>query len=336
MRLAVFDILEINQQPYKTSSYEETHSKIKELFDGGDMCFPVPYKKLASKAEVKQLFEQWVENEGAEGLVVRSELPLIFKIKPRYTIDAVVVGFSEGTGEDQGQIRCLLLAMMTQEGHFQVIGKTGGGFSDDEKKEILERLQPMIVESQYIETDSNHTAFHMIRPEIVIELMVNDVIFETSKGSINNAQLNYTESGYIHNTTCRGLSMIYPIFVRFRNDKRAIYEDIRIEQINDFSHIDSMTDSETEIESAKSEMITRQVYKKESGSKLMVQKFMLWQTNKNGIGFPSYVFHYTNFSSDRKEPLQREVRISDDYDQIWNIFHDHIESNVKKGWVYVA
>ena len=162
MRLAVFDILEINQHPYKASSHEETYSKIKELFDRGNMCFPVPYKKLASKSEVKQLFEEWVKNEGADGLIVRSELPLIFKIKPRYSIDAVVVGFSEGTGEDQGQIRCLLLAMMTQEGTFQVIGKTGGGFSDDEKKEILERLPPMIVESQYIETDSNHTAFHMI------------------------------------------------------------------------------------------------------------------------------------------------------------------------------
>ena len=249
------------------------------------------------------MFAQWVEQEGAEGLVVRSELPLVYKVKSRYTIDAAVVGYSEGTGEAQGQIRTLLLAMMTENGCYQVVGKTGGGFSDEARKEILTKLQPLKIDSQYIETDSNHTAFHMVKPEVIIELMINDVIYETSTGVIKNALLSLEDSMYFHMGNVRGLSLIYPIFVHFRDDKSAVYDDIRIEQINEFSYFEPVSKNETEMANEKSELLLRQVYKKESGTKLMVQKFVLWATNKASVGYPAYVFHYTNFSSERKEAL---------------------------------
>lgn len=41
------------------------------------------------------------------GGVVRSDLPFVYKIKPRHSIDAVVVGFSEGAGAERGRCaRC--------------------------------------------------------------------------------------------------------------------------------------------------------------------------------------------------------------------------------------
>jgi hypothetical protein len=335
LRLAMFDILEINNQKFNSGSYEETHRKITEITNGAGMCFPVKYEKAGSKAELRQIYQRWVEEGGSEGLVVHSELPLIFKIKPRHSIDVVVIGFSEGTGDDRGQIRCLLLAMLTSDGSYQVVGKTGGGFSDEERKDILNRLKPMVVESNFIETDSNHTAFHMVKPEIVIELLISDVIFETTSGSVNNAYLDYTENGYVHKANRRGLSMIYPNFVRFRDDKQAVYSDIRIEQINEFSYIEPLSEREETEEIAKSDLIYRHVYKKETGSKLMVQKFMLWQTNKQNIGYPAYVLYYTNFSSERKDPLQSEIRVSNDREQIDEMFDSYVNEKVKKGWEFV-
>ena len=63
---------------------------------------------------------------------------------------------------------------------------------------------------------------------------------------------------------------------------------------------------------------------------------MVWKTNKEKLySYPAYVFHYTNFSSDRKEPLQREICISDDPEQIMQIMGEFIEENIKKGWVKV-
>jgi hypothetical protein len=290
------------------------------------------YKKLDKKSDVKALFKKWIEEENAEGLVVRSELPIVYKIKPRYSIDAAVVGYSEGTGEDQGKIRALLLAMMTPDGCFQIIGKTGGGFSDEAKSDIFNKLQSLTAASDYIETDSNHTAFHMIKPEFIIELMVNDVIFETTTGVIHNALLDYQEGKYVYKANKRGLSMLSPIFVRFREDKKAVYDDIRLEQINEFSYIEPSAEGETIIELAKSRLIQREVYKKGSGAKLMVQKYMLWETNKENAGFTSYVFHYTNYSSDRKDPLQREVYVSNSLEQMHEIFNALRDEKVKKGW----
>jgi len=335
LRLAVFDVLDIDDQPFKANSYEDTHRKITELFGGSEMCFPVRYKKLESKSEVKAIFKQWVEEEGGEGLVVRCELPLIFKIKPRYTIDAAVVGYSEGTGDAKGQIRSLLLAMMTADGYFEIIGKTGGGFSDEAKIDLLNRLQPLIVPSQYIEVDTNQTAFHMVRPEIVIEVLINDVLFETTSGVIYNAILDYSDSKYLYKANQRGLSLISPIFARFREDKTAVYDDIRLEQINDFAYIEPPADDEIIADLPKSKLIARKVYKKVSGSKLMVLKFMAWKTNKEKAGFNAYVFHLTNFSSDRKDALQREVVVSNDIRQIQDIYIASMEKYVKSGWIAV-
>lgn len=335
LRLAVFDILEINNERFNSGSYEETHRKIIQITNGSAMCFPVKCEKADSKSGIKQIYQKWVENEGGEGLVVHSELPLIFKIKPRFTIDAAVVGFSEGTGDDQGQIRCLLLALLTQDGSMQIIGKTGGGFTDEARKDIFERLNPMITSSAFTEVDANHTAFHMIRPEIVAEIIVNDIIFETTSGTVSNTFLEYTETGYVHKANHRGLSMISPNFVRFRDDKKVVYEDIRVEQINEFSYIEPLPEGTADEKLAPSELICRQVYKKETGSKLMVQKFMFWQTNKQNKGYPAYVMHYTNFSSDRKEPLKREICVSNDREQIIEMFNAYLAENVKKGWTFV-
>lgn len=66
----------------------------------------------------------------------------------------------------------------------------------------------------------------------------------------------------------------------------------------------------------------------------MVQKFLVWKTNKETLDsrYPAYVMHYTNFSSQRKTPLEREVRISNSEEQIMALVKDFIAANVKSGW----
>ena len=332
LRLAAFDILELGGAPFKANSYGDTYKMLTEIFAGASLCEAVECQECKSKSEVKDVYAKWVEEEGAEGLVVRTELPLVYKVKPRYTIDVVVVGFSEGTGDAKGQVRSLLLAMMPQPGRYQIIGRTGNGFSSEDRADLLKRLDPMIIDSQYIETDSNHVAFHMIRPEIVIELMINDVLFDTSAGYIDNPVLTVADNTWRHCGTVRGISVVFPIFVRFREDKCAVYEDVRLEQINEFSYLEPPQKA-VQFEFAPSELLKREVYKKESGSKLMVRKFLVWKTNKAGAEFPAYVFNYTDFSSDRKDPLQREVAISDDEAQIMEICAQSMAENIKKGWV---
>jgi ATP-dependent DNA ligase len=330
--IAPFDIYEINGDINRAMSYGETYKTLNDIFGKSNMCRPVNMQKASSKQEVKEIYRKWVEDEGAEGIVVRSELPLVYKIKPRYTVDVAVVGFSEGTGDQKGQIRSLLLAMMPEEGKYQITGRTGNGFDDELRKQLLTDLRPKIIESLYIETDSNHVAFHMIKPEIVIELIVNDVLFETASGAIMNPVLEIVNGQYVRRESINGISFVYPIFVRFRDDKTACFDDVRLSQINSFSYM-----LENEIKQSnelpKSKIIHREVYRKTTGEKLMVQKFVVWKTGKEKrVEYPAYVFHYTNFSSDRKEPLQRDVFVSDNEDQIMQIMQDTIDKNIKKGW----
>ncbi|MDR1130432.1 MAG: hypothetical protein LBK96_05580 [Prevotellaceae bacterium] len=335
LHIAPFDIYEINGGVNRANSYGETYSTLKNIFGKTDMCRPVIMQKASSKPEVREIYRKWVEDEGSEGLVVRSELPLVYKIKPRYTVDVAVVGFSEGMGDQKGQIRSLLLAMMPGEGQYQIIGRTGNGFDEELKKQLLADLTPKITESLYIETDSNHVAFHMITPDTVIELMVNDVLFETSSGAILNPVLEIVDGQYVRRESVSGISFVYPIFVRFRDDKKVCFDDVRLSQVNAFSYI-----AEEEIEKSgelsKSAVIHREVYRKTSGEKLMVQKFVVWKTGKEKKAeYPAYVFHYTNFSSDRKEPLQRDVFVSNNEEQILQIMQDTVDKNIKKGWEMV-
>ena len=67
----------------------------------------------------------------------------------------------------------------------------------------------------------------------------------------------------------------------------------------------------------------------------MVQKFIAWKTNKEndpGAMYPAYVLAYTNYSSDRADALQSEVRVSNNKEQILALYDAFIEKNIKKGW----
>jgi len=334
IHLAPFDIIHIDGEPVK-GDYADIYQKLTALFGDCGRCAPVRCQSVNGKSEVKQLFAKWVEEEGGEGLVVRSELPLIYKIKPRYTIDVAVIGFSEGVAEYKGQIRSLLLAMMPEEGIYQIIGRTGNGFGDELKKQLLEQLTPKIIESKYIETDSNHVAFHMIKPETVIELSINDVLFESTTGPIQNPLVEIVDGEYRRVGSVNGISVIFPIFERIREDKACNAQDVRLAQIGEFASAPLDGERQAPETPNRSDLLLREVYKKEAGTKLMVQKFMVWKTNKESAGYPAYVFYYVNFSSERKDPLTSEIRISNSQEQIMELYGGFLEKNIKKGWVQV-
>ena len=64
----------------------------------------------------------------------------------------------------------------------------------------------------------------------------------------------------------------------------------------------------------------------------MVKKFFLWNTNTKGDGYPSYVFYKIDYSPTRSDKLQRDIKISNNLDQINKIYKKQIESDIKKGW----
>jgi hypothetical protein len=332
LRLGFFDIIEIDGEPFSPRHYRETHARLLELFGDGNRVRAVPMKPAGSRHDVLKIAVDWIA-DGAEGVVVHCELPRIFKIKPKHSIDAAVVGYTEGDGDQRGKVREILVAVRRDGGDFQVLGCTGNGLSENDKSLLFQKLSSEHVESRYLETDSRNIAFHMVRPDMVVELSCTDLITETSKGPKQNPVLAFDgEGGYHLTAMLPGASLLHPVFVRLREDKTPEPSMVHIRQVKSLVFLPEPADDGKPMDLPASEVIFRKVYVKESKGQKMVQKFLAWRTNKAGASFPAYVFHYTNFSPGRKDALQRELRVSSSHDQLMAIVNSYLEANVKKGW----
>jgi hypothetical protein len=85
----------------------------------------------------------------------------------------------------------------------------------------------------------------------------------------------------------------------------------------------------------KAEIIKRAVATKELKGKTMVRKLLLWKTNKEQLSpdYPAYVLLLTDFSPNRKTPLEREIRVSASLEQIEGYWTTWSTENFVKGWV---
>jgi len=331
LHFAVFDLIEIDGEN-QDEGYEKTWPKIEEMFAGGDKIKPVETVKVKGHKEVLSKFDQWVETEKAEGIVVRSDVSGNFKVKPLHTLDALVLGFTES-----GMMHDLLLGVVREDGAIHVMSRVGGGFSDELRREMLSDLKDMVVESEYAEVNSDHVAYQMVRPEWIIEITCLDIISQNTRGGpINRMVLNWNSKTDSYEVVRRLplVSVISPQFVRIRDDKTFTPHDIRISQITDVVPVNKANINATELKLAQSTVMKRERYTKTLKGKLMVRKFVMWKTNKQEEGneFPAYVIHYTDYSPGRKVPLDREVRISDSEEQIHELWEELKTSNIKKGW----
>src|SRR5437870_1773543 len=108
-------------------------------------------------------------------MVLRSDTAGSYKVQPRHTIDAVVIGFTEGTDDRKGMVHDLLLALMRADGTFQVLGRVGSGFTDQQRRDWFCDLEDWVVASDYVESNDG-VAYRMDWPRHVLEISCLDVI----------------------------------------------------------------------------------------------------------------------------------------------------------------
>jgi hypothetical protein len=336
LRFAAFDIVSWEGQPAQT--FADSWKKIQRVFGAGDSIHPVEAKSASNAQDVEKLFDQWVEKEGAEGLVVRSEIAGFFKVKPRHTLDLAVIGFTESLSDRKGLLHDLLLAVKRQDGAFHVLTRVGGGFAEEERRTMLADLKDMAVESEYAEVNADHVAYQMVEPEWVIELSCLDLISETTRGGpVNRMVLDYRDNGSKAFHVVRRMplaSVISPQFIRRRQDKSVTWQETGIEQVSKIVDIPLADRNARQLTLPRSEILRREVFVKTMKDETMVRKFVMWKTNKatENEDFPAFVVHYTDFSPNRKTPLSRDVRISSSPEQIQVLWNELKEGNIKKGW----
>ena len=332
LSLETFDIIEVDGEPWHVEHYHETYNQLSRWFNH-DLIHPVEMRTASSIEEIQEIYEEWVEGEGAEGLVIHSDSHIICKVKPRHTIDAAIVGYTSG---DKG-VRDLMMAVRREDGLFQVFAVGSGGLSDEDRASLMERLSQAHVESQYILSDSRGIAYQMVRPEIVYELSVIELVSKGNDDKVRtNALLTWDDAqGWLMNGMTPGVSAFGLVFVRERDDKKPSITDIRISQLTDLCPFEEQQISTITLE--KSEILERRVFRKISGDKIMLHKFLIWKTNKERSGrYPAYIFFHTDYSSGRKDILKRDMSFSSDEQQIRSILAIEMESNIKKGWEEVV
>ncbi len=326
----VFDILTLDGEE-KDFNIKELDAKLKELLKTGISVNAVETSFVESRKEIDSLFQDIVVKGNEEGIIIQSDNGPTYKIKPLITLDAVVVGFSEGEGSRANKLKEVLLALQISENEYLTIAKVGNGFTDEQRDSIFKELEKQKVDSDYVEVSSSNIAFTMVKPIKVVEFSCLDVYNENSKGSIKKMSLKFEKESYSAVFKKPSVSVTAGVFLSFRDDKKVNTEDVGISQITKIISLETNEKSNSELK--ESELLHREVYVKESKGIKKVRKFVVWKTNKEESNeFPAFVYHYTDYSPGRKDPLKKEIKVSENLKQIEAILKLELESNVKKGW----
>ena len=127
--------------------------------------------------------------------------------------------------------------------------------------------------------------------------------------------------------------LIHPVLVRMREDKAVNSHDLRISQIDGYVSVSRNAAVDASLV-AKSEMLRREVWVKETKGVKAVRKLLVWKTNKEQVNpsMPAFVIHWTDYSPGRASPLDREVKLAPTQEIATVIADQLVEENIKKGW----
>jgi ATP-dependent DNA ligase len=328
LRFGVYDIISEDGKPVDGNP-KLKFDRIKDIASINETIFAIEHHIFESRKDVIEFFNKSLPDH--EGIVVRTSSEITYKVKQIRTIDLVILGFAEGIGERKGMVRDLMLGCLVSANEYLIVGHCGNGFSDDQRKELFDKLNESSVDSDYLEISGAKTAFVMVKPKHIAEITCLDMIGETASANISKTLLKYdTKKGYLRSGTSSSISMISPVFVRLRNDKTVSVDDAGINQIKDFLVEHAYT---KDIISKKSEVVAREVFTKSSKGNTAVRKFIILKTNREETGeFSPFVVVYTDFSGGRKTPLEQEIYLCETMKHAKQKIIDLKDENIKKGW----
>lgn len=329
--LAVFDVVQVDEQPQ--TSTRKVFELIDKWFGKGDRVHPVEFRKVESPDKILELYVEWVVGEGAEGIVVRNDSGL-FKVKARHNLDVAIIGFSEGTDDRKDMLHDLLVAVVRGDGTFHELTRVGGGFTEEDRRAFVKELRKQVAPSDYVAVNNDYVAYEMIKPGPVIEISCLDMIAERARGGpVNRMVLEWDGKRYKALSRMPSVSVISPQFIARREDKQAGVEDTNIRQLNDLVKIPEIERSAHADDAEPSRLIERQVYTKTMRGHKMVRKLLLWKTNKEETDeFPAYVVYLTDFSPNRQNPLERDLRIAATEKDARKLFDSMAAKNFIGGW----
>ena len=334
-----FDVVELGDGPAPVA-YEDRLAALREVFAGSaeEAAGVMPTEDMADPAGLTEFVTEWVTSGKAEGLVVRSSSGEIFKVKPSFTIDAVVCGFTTRANEPD-QARSLLMGLVRPDGAVLLVGSGGNMPGEQVRREVLKTLLDHECESRFRHASSEGSLYRFVRPKVVVEVTCTDLQFEDSSGDfIRKWVIRHEEETWHPVIDASSVSLIHPVISRIRSDKLADGLDARVSQLEERASAAAFSERLAARVLPKSTMIRREVWTKASKTGTAVRKLLVWKTGKEAQwpGWPVWVVHFTDYSPDRKTPLERTFRTALTEDDAMTVATEMVEENIKKGWEPVA
>lgn len=329
-----FDLLELDGADAQALAYGERWERLSALLGGGRRSSTVT-TVMGERDEAQRRYAQWVQSGKFEGLVVRSEHGLTYKIKPEIHVDAVVIGFGERNDAGLEDVRELHLALVRDDGSFHVIGPVGTGFSDAERVAWRARLEAMVVPSDYRMANREGTLARFVRPEIVVQIRVSDLLAtDVADNPSTQMTLSFADGAWSPLQVLPIPSLIHPAFIRERDDKVPDAANVGLSQIWSYLPFAGRETTPTRARLPPSELLVRRVWTKTTKGKVAVRKFVLFATHKAEADdrYPPFVIFSTDYSPSRKDPLQTGVRVASTRERADAQVEAWIASNVKRGW----
>jgi hypothetical protein len=325
---AVFDLVSSSDISAAGTTYSSRFEKIKDLPSQGNL-FVVPTEKTSSTDAVHSQYDNWVSGKKFEGLVARSDDARTYKVKPVTEFDAAILGFTEKR-LDGGDyvVRTVLVGVQASDGSWIPLVPVGNIGDNEFRKELYSILKPSVIPSSYRKTsESSGVMYQFVNPQLVAEIKALDLQTEDASGKkVRDPKLSIVDGQWRVSGWTNSVAVYNPTLVRLRNDKGASSEETGWNQIVRLLPVEITADEE---KAGKSEVIQRKVWTKDEA----VRKLLVWKTNKEGVGFSSFVVHWTDYSPGRKAPLAREVRLAPTEKEAKKIAEDMITENIKKGWI---
>ncbi len=314
------------------ATYEARLARLAALLPAQAHLSVVVTDNVASDSEVQTAFEDRVIAGGAEGLVIRLENGLIYKLKPEITLDAAIVGYT-AKADRPDLARSLLLALMREDGQYVLLGSCGNLGADSDREQLATLLAPNRVSTPVRWASDGGGLYAFVKPELVAQIKVTDLQGEGSDGSPSTAPvLVFDGTTWSSTRSIPSARPLHPVLQRLRSDKPLEAASIRFSQIEPWLGATQSRQETSDLPA--STLIRREVWTKETKGQSAVRKLVVWKTNKEKIdsSFPAWVVHWTDYSATRATPLDREVRLAPDEAAAMQVADLLVEQNIKKGW----
>lgn len=333
-----FDLVEEGGQDRLGTPYEQRHAWLEATFGGlpKDGKVRVVLTERGDPKLVASRYREWVLGNKFEGVVVRSQRGLTYKIKPTTTVDVVIVAFGERVTGEVRQVRELQVGLFRDDGTIQLVGSIGTGLSEDDRARWHQRLSAIEVKSAFRLANREGTLCRFVRPEIVIEMRVSDLLVTDAwDAPIRRMSLRYVGEGEAHYEAVSELRTavpLHPVILRERTDKKPNSTDAGMSQIT--SYLEEVgVDPVRAGARAAAEVAMRGVFTKETKGQVAVRKYLVVKTNKESEGtHPPFAVFFSDFAAGRKEPLQSSLRTAATLDEARVHVERWLAENIKKGW----